>query len=166
MCSELFNKILALFLWQNDLSRLEALKQFIYIGCTSLSNKKFTCRNIQKSNSDLILIRKNRSEIVIRFLLNNIIIVRDTRSNQFGDTAFNDRLSCFGILQLITDCYPLTCTHQFREISLQRVMWKTRQSRFGFRTISSFRQNNTQNLSRLDCILTKCLVKIANTEQQ
>ena len=89
-------------------------------------SKEFTGRNIEKSNSTGSLSEMNGSQEVIFFIVQNIIIDRNTGSNQFGNTTLHQLLRHFGVFQLVTDSDTLSGTNQFRKISVESMMRESR----------------------------------------
>ena len=108
------------------LLRGKIIQELINIVERSFRCQEFTGRDIEERNAASRFSKMHGSEEVIFLIIQNIIIDRDTRSNQFCDSALHEFLRHFGIFQLVADRHPLTCADQFRQISIQRMMRKPR----------------------------------------
>ena len=111
--------------FKKNLFRSEIIQQFVYIVEGTFRSEKLTGRYIQKSNSTGSLSEVNGSQEVIFFIIQYIVIDRDTGSNQFGDTSFHQFLRQFRVFQLVADSYTLSGTNQLRKICIERMMGKS-----------------------------------------
>ena len=89
------------------------IEQLIHIIERSLCRQEFTGRDIKKGNTTGRFAKMHCGKEIIFFIVENIIIDRHTRSNQFCNATFHQFLRHLRIFQLITDSYTFTGTNQF-----------------------------------------------------
>ena len=111
---------------KKNLFRGKVIQQLVYIIKRSFCSKEFTGRNIEKGNSTGSLSEMNGSQKVILFIVQYIIIDRNTGSNQFGNATLHQLLRHFRVFQLVTDSDTLSGTNQFRKISVESMMRESR----------------------------------------
>ena len=111
--------------FKKNFLRGKVIQQFVYIIKRSFCSKEFTGRNIEKSNSTGSLSEMNGSQEVILFIVQNIIIDRNTRSNQFGNTTLHQLLRHFGVFELVADSDTFSSANQFRKVGIKGMMRKT-----------------------------------------
>ena len=128
-CKELVTEITfkhqAFATFKKNFLRGKVIQQLVYIIKRSFCSKEFTGRNIEKSNSTGSLSEMNGSQEVIFFIVQNIIIDRNTGSNQFGNATLHQLLRHFRAFQLVTDGDTFSGTNQFRKICIKGMMRKT-----------------------------------------
>src|SRR5690606_9015855 len=73
--AERFSKVFQVPLTQYNLRWLETLQKFIDVLCLTLSHQKLSGRYIQKGTTHALLLKKYGSQVIIRLLLNNIIVI-------------------------------------------------------------------------------------------
>ena len=151
---------------EEDLLRHDTVQQFIHIFAGALSRQELARGDIQEGNTRHFLLEMDRRKEVVLLVVQYIIIDSDTRRHQLRDATLHQLLSQLRVLQLVADGHTLTRAHQFRQISIQRMMRETGQfDRLG-RTVRTLGQRDSQDFGSHHRILQKRLIKIAHTEQQ
>ena len=107
----------------------------------------------------------HRSQKIVFLLFQHIIIIGDTRRNQFHDAAFDQFLGQFRVFELFAHGHFQTGTNQFRQIIVQGMVRETSQFDLGGRANTTARTHNTQNFRRFDSILTIRFIKITKAAQ-
>ena len=129
-CEELVTEITfkhqAFATFKKNFLRGKVIQQFVYIIKRSFCSKEFTGRNIKKGNPTGSFPEMNGSKEVIFFIIQDIIIDRNTGSHQFGNATFHQLFRHFRIFQLVTDSDTLSGTNQFRKISVESMMRESR----------------------------------------
>ena len=72
-----------------DFFRGKVIQQFIHIVNSPLGRQELAGRDIEKCDSADILAEMDSSKEVVFFMVEDIVVDRDTRSHQFGDAAFH-----------------------------------------------------------------------------
>lgn len=75
--------------FDQDFFRRKVVQQFIHIIDRSLGRQELAGRDIEKRDSTNILSKMDGGKEVVFFMVEDIVINRDTRSHQFGDAAFH-----------------------------------------------------------------------------
>ena len=109
----------------NDFARFEALDQLVDILRVALGYIKLTGGDVQEGDSRYLLFKMNPGQEVILFPVEDLVMIRNTGGDQFGDPALHYGLCKFRIFQLITDGDPESGFHQFWEVQIEGMMWKT-----------------------------------------
>ena len=125
LITEITFKHQAFATFKKNLFRGKVIQQLVYIIKRSFCSKEFTGRNIEKGNSTGSLSEMNGSQKVILFIVQYIIIDRNTGSNQFGNATLHQLLRHFRVFQLVTDGDTFSGTNQFRKICIKGMMRKT-----------------------------------------
>src|SRR5690606_1174820 len=111
----------------------------------SLGDKKLTCRDINKCQSVHFLFSVNREQEIVLFRIQHLVIESNAGGNQLCNTALYNSLNRFRILQLVTNGYAESCTNQFRQVGIYRMMRKSCKFNMTF-SIGPFRKYDTQDL--------------------
>ena len=101
---------------------------------------------------------------VVFFMVEDIVVDRDARSHQFGDTAFYQLFRQFGVFQLVADRYALTRTHQFWQIAVQCMVRETGHLDRLPRSVGLFRLHDTQYFRSGYGVFAIHFVKVAYAE--
>ena len=97
-----------------------------FVSPVAFRNKKFTRRYIQKGKTILIIFGKmNSRQKIITAMLQDLVIDRCARGHHFRDTSFDDPFCEFWIFQLIADGDAITGFHQFVQVNVKCMVWKS-----------------------------------------
>ena len=162
----MFGEPALLFALQHHLRRMEVGHQFVDIGHIALCHIKLARRDIQETNSmDLVGQVQAAKEIVLPHFKYHVV-VRHPGGNQLRDTAFHQPFGSLRIFQLLADSHSVSSPDQSRKILFYSMIWHSCQIGMFTAACHLAGQCQTKYLRRLPGILSKCLVKIADTEQQ
>ena len=150
--------------FDQDFFRRKVVQQFIHIIDRSLGRQELAGRDIEKRDSTNILSKMDGGKEVVFFMVEDIVIDRDTRSHQFSDAAFHQFFRKLRIFQLVADGYALAGTHQFRQITVQCMVRETGHLDRLPRSVRFFRLYDTQYFSSGHSVFTIHFVKVADTE--
>lgn len=98
--------------------------------------------------------------------MEDIVVNGNPGSYQFGNAALYNGFGCFGVFQLVANGYALPGTHQFRQISIQRMMGKACQLDMRGSAVGPACKYDAQNTGSFNGIFAKGLIKIAYAKQQ
>src|SRR5690606_26938035 len=166
LASELVYKLLILAFTHDDFRRLKSLEQLVNVGDGTLRYEELARGNVEERYAHGLLVEENGRQIVIGFLLHDVVAVRHAWRYQLGYTPLYAGLGGFRVFQLVAYRHTLAGTYQSREIGFERMVRKPCQSGLGFTAIAPLRKYDAENTRGLDGILAKCLVEIAHTEKQ
>ena len=153
----------------HQLRRLEAVqllknvRQFVMApGQKPLA---FASGNIGHCHAQLVLILQKQHQITIMLVLQELLIQRRARSNNFDDLALHDTLSEARILHLLTNGNAISLLHKLGNITLHAVVGHAAHGNI-VPTASSFSQSNIQFSGRCQRILKKHFVKVTQAEEK
>src|SRR5450432_1238030 len=106
----------------------------------------------------------NSSQKIITAVLQQFILCSGSGSHHFCNAPFHNTLGEFWIFQLVADGHPETTLHQFMEIGIQGMMWKTSQFTGSCGTIIPFCKCNAENPGCMNGVFTESLIKIPYPE--
>ena len=144
----------------------EVCQKFFYVIVSSFASQKFACRDIEECYTTSHSAEMNCCKEVVLLIVQHIIRHGNTRRHQFGDAAFYELLRQFRIFQLIADGYALASSDEFRQISIEGVMGKSRHLITFIVTIVTMCQRDTQYLCCCHSILAIGLIEVTTTKQQ
>ena len=150
------------------LFRREVGKEFFDIISSTLGSKELTRRDIEECSSASTFAEISGSKEVILFRIEYVIVESHTRGDQFGNTSFHQFLGKFGIFKLVADSHTLSCTNQFRQVSVECMVRESCHRRTIIATtcsVAPLRKCNTQNLRCNHGIVAVGLVEVATAEQ-
>ena len=145
LIAESLNKITAFVALAEHLGRVKTLHQLVDIFVVALCEVKLACRNIEKGNAALVFLEVHRCQEVILFLHQDVVVICHAGSHQLDHAAFHQTFRRLWIFKSFANSHFQTGTHQFRQICVEGMMWKTRHLRALSRAIGTACQNDTQN---------------------
>src|SRR5690606_32168391 len=92
LASKLVNEGLILPFAHNDFRWLEPLKQLIHVGRGALCHQEFAGRNIEERYACRLFVEKYRREVIVGFLVDDVIAIGHARRDQFGYTTLYNGL--------------------------------------------------------------------------
>ena len=137
-----------------------------YIVQRAFGDLESAGRDIQKSRPAPVLLEGKACQIVMLFLLQELVAEGNSRSDELCHTSFDYLSGKFRIFQLVTDRHLVSCPHEPRKIHVYGMVGKAgkRHGRGG--PVCPLGQHDTEYLAGNQCIVRKGLVKISHTEKQ
>ena len=155
-------KFVATAALNQHLFRGEIIEQLIHIFRATLGSKKFAGGNIQKRNANVLPAKAHRRQEIVFFAIQNRARSHHSRRHQFGDAALHQFFGEFRVLQLVANCHPLPGAHQFGQIGVECVVWKTRHFDAFAHAIAAAGERDAQYLACRDGILVVGFVEVAH----
>ena len=118
LVSEIAFKLALLSSLVEHLFRLYVAKQFFHIVRCSLASYELSCRDIQKGHSKHALTEMYCCKEVVLLVVKHIIAHCHTWCYQLRNTTLYEFFCKFRIFQLVANCYTLSSTYQFRQVSV------------------------------------------------
>ncbi len=160
--AEPFSETVAITSLHQNLFGSAARKEVFDILKRSLGYFESTCGDIEEGNTPTLSLKCDRSQIIVLILLENRIVVGNSRGDKLGNTAFDELFGEFRILQLVANRYFIARLHQFGKITLQSMMrHPCHFDKFAL-TAGAPRQHDTQHFTRSNGILTESLIEITH----
>ena len=145
---------------------LEITNEFFHIVVGSLTSKKLTRGNIEKSHATRTFSKMYGSQKVVLLVVEHIVAHGHTRGHQFGNAALHQGFGEFGVFQLVANGHPASGTNQFGQVSVERMVWKSGHFGRTRRTaIVTAGKGNTQNLGCGHRILAIGLIEVTTTKE-
>ena len=112
----------------------------------TFTTKKLTGRDVKETDTTCSLTKVNGCQEVILFVVQHGITHGHTWRHQLCNATLDEFLRQLGVFQLVTNGNTLTSPDELRQISIKRMMWKTRHL-ITLRTSSivTLSQRNTQD---------------------
>ena len=158
---------------EDDFGGLEGLQEFVGIFGIAFRDIEFTCRDIEKRETEdsVFVIGPALREIdggqeVIGGTVEESFVCGDAGSNEFRDTPLDDALCHFGIFELIADGDTIAGFDEFMKVGIQGAVGESGQFRGGCGAIVAFGEGYAQHFGGQDGVFAKGFVEIADPEQQ
>ncbi len=145
--------------------RSKIVQQLVHIVERSLSRQKFARRYIQKSHPASSFAEMDGSQEVVFPVVQHIVVDGYSRRHQFRDATLHQLLRQLRVFQLVANSHTLTGTYQFRQISIERMMWETSHLDGLPLAVGTFGQGNTENFGRNDSIGGIGFIEVTTTKQ-
>ena len=152
--------------FHEDFLRAVVGQEFFHIVGIALSGHKFAGGYVQKRNTEDLFVAGDGCKEIVLLMREYIVIGRYAGSDQFGNTAFDQRFGLFRIFQLVAYGHALAGSYQFGQIGIQRMMRKAGQFDKLGSSVGTPCQRYPQDLGSHDGILRKCFVEISHPEEQ
>ena len=130
------------------------------------AHKHLSRGNVSKGKAYSLFLPAHGAQIVIPLVVQSRRVHNRSRSHHPNNLAANQTLCLGGVLRLLADCNAAPCIHKLNYIAVHRMKGNTAHGRSLFKTATLFCQGNVQNLSRLNSVLKKHLVKVAQPVHQ
>ena len=108
----------------------------------------------------------NGGKEIILFMIQDIVVDRDTRRNQLRHSAFHQLLSHLRVFQLVADSNTFTGTDQLGKISIEGMMRKSGHFNKLARPVGFFCLYDSQYLGTNHGVFAIHFVKVSYTEQK
>ena len=106
----------------------------------------------------------NCSQKVVGFMIKELIIDGDTRSNHFGNAPLDNFFLFAWLFELLTNSYSIPGAHESGQISIQRMVRESGKLNI-VAAVVSFSQGNAQYFRCGNGIFGKGFVEITNAKQ-
>ena len=90
---------------------------------------------------------------VVLAVRQHVVVLHHAGCNQFGDAALYKFFGQLGILELLADGHSLARADQFRQIGVERVVWKSGQFHMLRRTVCAARQGDAEDFRSRDGVV-------------
>ena len=105
------------------------------------------------------------SEEVVLLIVEHVLIDRHARCHQLRDATLDELLRHLGVFQLVADGHAASCTYQFRQIGVERMVRETSHLELLVLAVSTLGKRDAQYLASYDSVGRVCLVEVATTKQ-
>ena len=148
------------------LLRPEVREQFVDIIAVSLAGEELTRRDIEERHADQMLVEMQARHPVVLLLRERRVRITDARRDELRDTALDEFLRQFGILQLVAYRDAQTRPHEFGQVGVEGMERKARHLCRLLPAVIAVREGDGQDFRCLHRILRVGLVEVAATEEQ
>ena len=178
--TEIFLKIILAGTVIEYLLRHEVAHQFLHIIIGSFASQELSGRDIQEAYTAGGFTEMDGSQEVVLLVVQHVISHRHTRSDELGNTALHHLVHLaqslltlyfqsflLWVFQLVAYRHTLTCTHQFRQISIESMMRESSHLCSTSRTtVVTSGQGDAKYSGSLYRIFAVSFVEVATAEKQ
>ena len=150
----------------DNLFRLKVRQQLVHVGVRALGHVELARRDIQKRHARRLAAEVDRGDEVVLLVGQDVVPQHDTRGNQFDDAPLDEPLHQFRVLELFADRDPLACADQFRKVTVDGMVGKSRQFDVGGCAVGPAGERDAQDAACLDGVVAERLVEIPYAEEQ
>ena len=150
--------------------RGEIREKLIYIVGGSLRNEELTRGYVEERNAASRFAEMHCRQEVVFLMVQHRVTHCHTWCHQFGDATLHKFLRQLRVFQLVANRHTLSCTNQFGQIGVERMMWKTRHGNGCISTCAegtaALGEGDAKNVGCNHCVVGVGFIKVATTKQK
>ena len=150
----------------DNLFRSKVREQLVDVRIASLRNVELAGRDVEEGDAGRLAAEIDGGQIDVLLVREDVLLENHAGGHQLDDTALDQPLDQFGVLQLFADGDALARTHQLGQVGVDGVVGEAGQLDIRRRAVGPPREGDAQNAAGTDCILAEGFVEVTHAEQQ